>query len=101
MKKYNKYRLTETQKAKILEGMSTKEKEKYWNEIDELFWNLVLKLAEYSYTDVQFLVKVAGEKPGQKRTIVSDSFLDAKCDIKFMVIDYLEKMNKAWFPDIR
>jgi hypothetical protein len=100
MKKYNKYQLTETHKAKILENMSAEEKEKYWDEIDDLFWNLVFKLAEYSYTDVQFLAEIAGEKPGQKRTIVSDSFLDAKCDIKHHVLDYLEKMNKAWFPGV-
>ncbi len=100
MKKYNKYRLTEAQKENILKNMSTEETEKYWNEIDDLFWNLVLKLAEYSYTDIRFLVEVAGEKPGQKRTIVSDSFLDAKCDIKHLVLDYLEKMNRAWFPNV-
>lgn len=101
MKKYNKYQLTEAQKVNILKNMREAEKEKHWNEIDDLFWNLVVKLAEYSYTDIQFLVNVKGENPGQKRTIVSDSFLDAKCDIKYMVIEYLEKMNKAWFPGIR
>ena len=100
MEKYNKYRLTQEQKDKILESMSAEEKEKYWDEIDELFWNLVLKLAKYSYTDIQFLVKVADEKTGSKKTIVSDSFLDAKCDIKYKVIEYLERVNKAWFPGI-
>ena len=101
MKKYNKYRLTEEQKANILKNMSEAEKEKHWDEIDDLFWNLVIKLAEYSYTDIHFVVNVKGENPSQKRTIVSDSFLDAKCDIKYMVIEYLEEINKAWFPGIR
>ena len=100
MEKYNKYRLTDKQKKKILESMRQEEKDKYWNEINDLFEDFVLKLAEYSYTDIQFLVNVKGEKPGQTRTIVSDSFLDAKFDIKYTVIEYLETVNKAWFPGI-
>ena len=100
MPKNTKYQLTDEYKAKILATMDEDKNLEYWDEIDDLFCELLKKLARYSYTDMGFYLERNWKRLEEHELTVSDSFLDAKFDIKQMVIRYLETVNKGWFPKL-
>lgn len=84
----------------ILKTIKREKNLEYWDEIDGLFWELLIKLAEHSATDMGMFLERNWTRLDEKDRTVSDQFLDARFDIEQMVLNYLEKLNGAWFPNV-